>query len=102
MTANEVVEALAGSTSWQPKTIMTMLKRLVDKGALSYKKKGRAFIYYPLVKEGESVAAESRSFIQRVSSGALAPVLASFIEDADLSRKDIDELRKLLNKKLPK
>ena len=98
-TTAEVIEDLSGSTSWKPKTIMTMLRRLTDKGALSFKRDGRAFIYYPLVTEAACRKAESRSFLRRVSSGSLTPILASFVEEVDLSDQEITELKQLLDKK---
>ena len=40
-TANQVVAALEGVTEWKPKTIHTLLRRLVGKGALAFEKEGR-------------------------------------------------------------
>ena len=36
---NEITERLERSTSWSPKTIQTLIKRLVNKGALAYENK---------------------------------------------------------------
>ncbi len=66
-TANEVVEALSAASTWKPKTIKTLVNRLVKKKAVGYEKKGREYHYYPLVAEAECVKAESRSFLRRVS-----------------------------------
>jgi len=99
ITTNEVVEALAPMTTWKPKTIMTLINRLVKKGALGFEKKSRAYHYRPLVEESECVKAESRSFLKRVHGGALKPMLASFFEEAELSKEEIDELKRLLDSK---
>ena len=95
-TANEVVDALAGSTTWKPKTIKTLINRLVKKGALGFEKQGRAYLYHPLVNEADCVRAESRSFLSRVYGGALLPMLAHFIEEENLSPEEIEELRRIL------
>ena len=50
VSTNEVTEKLTRTTEWSPKTIQTMLKRLVNKGALTYVKEGRVFVYSPLVE----------------------------------------------------
>lgn len=99
LSANEVVEALAGVQSWHPQTVKTLLTRLVRKRALTYTTEGRAFLYRPLVAEEECVRAEGHSFLQRVFRGSLSPMLAQFIEETPLSAKEIDELKKLLEKK---
>lgn len=98
-TANAVVDALAPNTTWNPKTIKTLLNRLVNKGALGFDRDGRQYLYRPLVEEAECVRAESRSFLQRVYGGALRPMLATFIEEEDLTPEDIAALKRILNRK---
>ena len=98
-TANEVVEQLQGTTSWSPKTIKTLLNRLVGKKALGFEEDGRMYRYYPLVTEEECARAESRSFLNRVYGGALTPLVANFLQDQDVSKEEIEELRRLLNQK---
>ena len=98
-TTNEVVEALTPTTTWKPKTIMTLLSRLTKKGALGFRKKGRAYEYFPLVKEAECVSAEGRSFLERVYDGAHHPMLVNFLEEAELSREEIKELRTMLEQR---
>ena len=98
-TARQVVEALAADAVWKPKTIHTLLSRLVQKGALATEKPGREYLFRPLVSKEESRVAASRSFITRVFDGRIAPFLACFLADQKLSRKEIDELKSILNDK---
>ena len=98
-TTNEVIEALAPTSDWKPKTIMTMLNRLVKKGALAFDKKGREHDHYALVPEAKCVRAESRSFLRRVYGGALKPMLANFLEEGNLSQAELDELKQLLDER---
>ena len=55
ISTNEITEQLLKTTAWSPKTIQTLIKRLVTKGALAYEKESRVFVYTPLVKEGEYI-----------------------------------------------
>lgn len=98
-TTNEVVDTLASQTPWKPKTIMTLLNRLVKKGALGFEKKGRIYEYAPLVREEDCVRAESRSFLERVYGGSLQPMLAHFLEETPLSKEEIEALRRILDEK---
>jgi BlaI family penicillinase repressor len=98
-TAAEVVEALEGETSWKPKTIMTLLNRLAKKNVLRFEREGRAYRYYPVAGEAETLRAESRSFVDRVYGGALTPMLASFLEEAELTQEEIDDLKRLLDRR---
>ena len=102
LTTTDVVDALEPTTKWKLKTVLTLLNRLVKKGAVGYEKKGRAYHYYPLVGEKECALVEHRSFLQRVYGGSMAPMLAHFIEDRKLSAAEIEELKQILDKKGPK
>jgi BlaI family penicillinase repressor len=98
MTAAEVVDALAGTT-WNPRTIKTMLNRLVKKRALKFQAERNRYLYRPAVSRQACVRTESRSFLRRVFGGDVAPMLAHFVEESKLSRREIGELRKLLDRR---
>jgi len=101
VTANQVVEALSNQASWTTKTIQTLLTRLVRKGAVTFEKQGREYLFKPLIDAKDFVHAASRSFLGRLFDGEIAPFLACFLERADLSREEIEELRRLLDKRKP-
>jgi BlaI family penicillinase repressor len=96
-TANEVIAGLEPETSWNHRTIRTLLSRLVAKGAAAKRRGEREQVYSSKVSQRECVRAESRSFLARVFGGALAPALATFLEDRRLSASEIEELRALLD-----
>ena len=93
---NEITEKLLRTTSWSAKTIQTLIKRLVTKGALTYEKEGRVFVYTPLVKESEYVGQESRAFLKRFYDGDLTAMVSAYIDDDKLSETEIDTLRSIL------
>jgi len=99
LTANEVIEKFDGATSWKPKTIKTLLGRLVKKKAITFNKDGRAYVYYPLIAENDCVKAESQSFLERVFSGSLNVMFANFLEGKNLSIAEIEELKRILDQK---
>ncbi|PBI18321.1 BlaI/MecI/CopY family transcriptional regulator [Clostridioides difficile] len=102
ISTTEVIEKLVETSTWSPKTIQTMLLRLVKKGALTYEKNSRVFVYTPLVKEEEYVATESSSFLNRFYNGTLNSMVLNFLENDKLSEDDIEELREILNKRTTK
>ncbi len=99
LAADDVVEALRGKVTWNARTIRTLINRLLQKKALKYVKEGRKYRYFPAVREEQCIRQERRSFLQRVYGGTVAPMLAAFIEDAELSPADIEELRRMLDQK---
>ena len=99
---NEKTKKLLKTTSWSPKTIQTLIKRLVNKGALTYEKQGRIFVYTSTVKENEYIGQESRSFLKRFYGGDITAMLSSYIENDRLSDSEIEHLRSLLSRKAQK
>jgi len=99
LTADEVVAALEGKATWNARTIRTLINRLLRKDALRYEKEGRRYRYFPAVDQEHCTRQERRSFLQRVYGGTVTPMLAAFIEDAQLSPDDIDELKRMLERK---
>lgn len=98
VSAQEIIDALALRDNWHPKTVKTLLNRLVKKRALGFRREGRAYLYRPLVAERDCIAAESESFLGRVFGGSLKPMLAHFADTRKLSAAEIAELKRLLKK----
>lgn len=94
---NEVTERLTAITSWKPKTIQTLLKRLVNKRVLTYEKQGRVFVYTPLVGKNDYVIQESNTFLERFYNGNISTLLSYYLEHEKLSEKEIDSLRGILS-----
>lgn len=95
---NEITERLLRTTSWSAKTIQTLIKRLVTKGALTYEKQGRVFVYTPLVEKGNYINQQSHSFLQRFYNGDMSAMLSSYLENNHLSDAEISHLRSILDK----
>ncbi len=97
--AYDIIQQLSGSENWQAKTVKSLLNRLVNKGALGYKKYKNLYLYYPVVSKSSCVRAESESFLRRCFGGSLQPMLAHFVEHRSLSPEEIQELRQILDQK---
>jgi len=98
-TVQEICERLPDSHDWHPKTVGTFLTRLVEKGVLDVRREGKVNFYTPCRSREECVRDESESFLKRVFRGASAPLLAHFVEEAELSPQEILELEQLLKQK---
>lgn len=99
VSTNEITEKLLQTTSWSPKTIHTLIKRLVKKGVLTYEKQSRMFVYTPTVKEKEYVGQESNSFLKRYYDGDITAMVSAYIENDRLSESELGTLRNLLSQK---
>lgn len=102
ISTTEVVEELAKTTSWKPKTIQTLLARLVKKSILAYQKEGRVFVYTPIIEESTYLEQESETFLKRFYNGTLGSMVVSFLEEERLSQDEIKTLRDMLERKTTK
>jgi BlaI family transcriptional regulator, penicillinase repressor len=100
LTASLVIEGLKPNTNWSPKTIQTLIARLVKKGALGVNKESSLNQYYPLVLQEECMREETNSLLKKVYGGSLHLLLANFVKNENLSQKEIQELRNLLDEKM--
>lgn len=91
----DIEQALQETHPLAPTTILTLLTRLCEKGFLSLKKEGRSNLYEPLIIEKEYLAAESRSFLDRVFHGSVAS-FATALCDSGVTKEELEELRRLL------
>jgi predicted transcriptional regulator len=96
--ADEVLAALAGAQDWREATVKTLLNRLLKKGAISAEAEGRRYRYSPVLTREAWLTQTSRGLLDRLFGGRVAPLVAHFGEQKALTRKDIEELRALLEK----
>ncbi len=100
-TSAEIVEEISGQNNWKPRTVRTLISRLVKKGALAFREHGREYIYRSLLDEKEFKSSASTSFLDKVFGGNLAPFLANFAESGKYSDEDIAELKRIVEQHSP-
>src|SRR5450631_1871222 len=91
-----IVAALKLHEKWQEATVKTLLNRLLKKGAIAAQKDGRRYLYSPLLQRDQWLAAESKGFIDRLFDGRVAPLVSHFSQQKKLSKKDISDLKQLI------
>jgi len=94
--AEDIVAATAAAQGWQEATVKTLLNRLLKKRAIAAEREGRRYLYRALLKRADYVHVESKSLLDRLYGGRIAPLVAHFSERSKLSKKDIAEIRALI------
>ena len=94
-TAMDVAEAL----NRHPKTVKTLLGRLVRKNVLRFREDGNRYVYSAAIPRQRYVRDESASFIDRVFGGETTPALVHFVRSTRMTQEEIDELRRILDEK---
>jgi BlaI family penicillinase repressor len=99
ISAADIIQQLNKKEKRHPRTVKTLLNRLVNKGALGFSKYGREYLYIAEASEDACVRAESESFLERVFGGALHPMLVQLVQEKKLSSEQIKELKRILKAK---
>ena len=102
LTATQIVSELQKVSDWKDLTIRTLIRRLVKKGAVTYivdENDSRIFYYSPAVKLGECIKSEKDNILKKISVSKAPLLIASFLDDVNLSDAEIDELSNILKEK---
>ncbi len=92
----DLIAALENPGKWHASTVKTLLARLLKKGAIRAQSEGRRFLYSPVMKREQWLTDESTGLLDRLFGGRVAPLVAHFSERKKLTRKDIAELKQLI------
>ena len=97
-TSLEIIKEVTKKKEWKNNTIMTLVSRLVSKGYIEViRDKGNLLLYNALVTETDYKTKETNNFIEKMYEGSLNNMLASFAKSKQLSKKDLEELIKLID-----
>ena len=98
ITTNEITNKLADNT-WKPQTLLTVLKRLGEKGFLNIIKDGKKHQYEVLITEDEYLEIETGCFLKRYAGNSIGALVKTLYSEGELTKDDIDELRDILEQK---
>ncbi|WP_352420159.1 BlaI/MecI/CopY family transcriptional regulator [Proteiniborus sp.] len=91
--SSELVKLAHEKLSWKKSTTFTVIRRLVDRGIISNDNS----IVTALVKRELAQKAETEELIDKVYGGSIKTFFASFLQRENLTKEDIDELRKIVD-----
>lgn len=94
--AEEILAEVGPRQGWQEGTVKSLLNRLLKKKAIKADRDGRRYLYTALLSREKYVSQESKGLLDRLFGGRVAPLVVHFSEQRKLSKKDVAELRRLL------
>lgn len=98
-TSRFITEVLSEQMNWKSATVKTLIGRLVEKGFVSTKKQGKKYLYSAIISEEESINALATDIFEHICATKVGTTLAHQIEQATLSRDDIQFIENILQKK---
>ena len=98
-TSTDLIAVLSERFDWSKSTIKTLLLRLVEKGCLTRKKTGKAFVYSALLKQDQSLDLVVEDVKDKVCSKRIVQVLENLIQESDFTLADLNQLQQVLEEK---
>lgn len=92
-----LVKYFENDTDWSKSTIFIMLKRLMEKEAVSIDTSGKVQLYSPIIDRNDATVKETKSFLSKLYGGSIGMMVSSLAGQRSLSEKDIVELRRVLD-----
>ena len=97
-TLMELVAALENSVGWSKSTVATMVRRMEEKGIISYVENGRTKVFSPVLSREDVAVRETEHLLQRVYNGSIGMLVNAMAQSNTLTKADIDELYEILKK----
>ena len=96
MTLTELTKELGSSIGWNKSTIITLVKRMIEKGAVTYVQEGRTKRFYPALGRDEAELEETRSFLKKVYQVNVGLMISKLICSDELTNEQLEDIRRLI------
>lgn len=94
---SEIMEDLKDTSEWSPKTVHTLISRLVKKEAVDIIKDKKCYQYVPKVTEREMKKSETKTFLNKIYNGSINLFVSNFFKEEKLTKEEISELKRILD-----
>ena len=96
-TMGEITATLESATGWTRQTVITLLKRMTENGAVSMADSGRAKKYTPLITREEASAEETHKLLDHVFKGKASLLVNQLVDSGNLTEEDLKEILKAMH-----
>lgn len=83
-----------------PTTVITLLKRMIDKGFVNYRQCGNSREYFPVIKKSEYFSDHMNVLIKEFFNNSKAQFASFFANETNMSPEELKELREIVDIKL--
>lgn len=99
LNAAQIREKLNERKGWERTTVLTLIRRLLDKGVITQEKR-EVYYYLPVLPREEYIRQETRSFVDKFFSGSSKNLAAALVADEQLTKEEISEFRDFFNRNI--
>ncbi len=98
-TAREITDLLNLTEPIAHSTVQTLLRGLMEKGAVTHETEGRTFVFKPTLAEDKVRKSATRDLLGRLFDGSVSDLVSHLLKNERVSKQELDAIRKLINEK---
>ncbi len=95
-TMSEITKILEPTTAWTRHTVITLLKRMIDKGSITVDETGPIKTYSPAITREEARSSQTRKLISNVFGGKPSLLINNLVDSGEMTLEEMQDLVKLL------
>ena len=99
LAARDIAKIIKEYIGWEKNTTYTVIKRLIDKGAIIREDPG--FICRANISKKKIQDTETKVLLNQLYNGSVSTFISVYLADQKLSGKDIEELKKIIANQTP-
>ena len=95
-TMMQLTRALEPETGWSKHTVITMLKRMQQKGTVLICEDGPVKTYSPAVERARVAQEQTQTLLKRLFSGRASLLVNDLVRSGSLSEQELNELEQII------
>ena len=97
-TMSEITKTLEPATGWTRHTVITLLKRMQEKGTVAVDETGDVKRYTPLLSQEEASAQQTKKLLNHVFSGRASLLINHLVDSGEITLKEMEDLMDMMRK----
>lgn len=99
LAAKDIAKIVKEYIGWEKNTTYTVIKRLIDKGAIKREEPG--FFCKAVISKEKVQVIETKALLDKLFGGSFNNLVREYIKNNDIKSSDILELQKMINELKP-
>lgn len=99
VTTAMIMERIGNERGWKIQTVVTLMKRLTERGFLRSEKQGKERYYYPLIEKDAYLSFETEQFIDVYHKKSVLNLVNTLYKSDHISDEDLASLIKWAEEK---
>ena len=99
ITTGLIMESIGNENNWKIQTVVSLMKRLTERGFLRSEKKAKERFYYPTVEKDAYLSFETEQFMKLYHKNSFMNLVGTLYKSDTISNEDLASLIKWVEEK---